>query len=148
MSKNNKLIVLGSVFVAAILFAGACCGAKVFKNEDAFALNLSTEELTKRTDSNYLINVNLLDVNSPEYLALQDGDKQALKHLVKAADILENIQLQLDNRDNIAFREYLVNEVKKGNKELLDQINKSIKKMKEDGKINELAAKYADATNS
>ena len=115
MSKNNKLIVLGSVFVAAILFAGACCGAKVFKNDDAFALNLSTEELTKRTDSNYLINVNLLDVNSPEYLALQEGDKKALKHLVKAADILENIQLQLDNRDNIAFKQYLIEEVAKGN---------------------------------
>lgn len=117
MSKNNKLIVLGSVFVAAILFAGACCGAKVFKNDDAFALNLSTEELTKRTDSNYLINVNLLDVNSPEYFALQEGDKKALKHLVKAADILENIQLQLDNRDNIAFKQYLIEEVAKGNKD-------------------------------
>ena len=51
--------------------------------------------------------------------------------------------------DNKEFEneEYAI-AVKKGNKELLDQINKSIKKMKEDGKINELAAKYADATNS
>jgi len=50
--------------------------------------------------------------------------------------------------DNKEFEneEYAI-AVKKGNKELLDQINKSIKKMKEDGKINELAAKYADATN-
>lgn len=117
MSKKNKLMILGSVFVAAILFTGACCGAKVFRNNDAFALNLSSEELTKRTDSNYLINVNLLDVNAPEYLSLQEGDKQALKHLVKAADILNKIQLQLDNRDNIAFKEYLINEIKKGNKD-------------------------------
>ena len=51
--------------------------------------------------------------------------------------------------DNKEFEneEYAI-AVKKGNKELLDQINKSIKKMKEDGTINELAAKYADATNS
>jgi polar amino acid transport system substrate-binding protein len=51
--------------------------------------------------------------------------------------------------DNKEFEneEYAI-AVKKGNKELLDEINKSIKKMKEDGKINELAAKYADATNS
>ncbi|MBQ4247692.1 MAG: transporter substrate-binding domain-containing protein [Ruminococcus sp.] len=51
--------------------------------------------------------------------------------------------------DNKEFEneEYAI-AVKKGNKELLDQINKTIKKMKEDGKINELAAKYADATNS
>ncbi len=117
MSKKNKLMILGSVFVAAILFTGACCGAKVFRNNDAFALNLSSEELTKRTDSNYLINVNLLDVNAPEYLSLKEGDKQALKHLVKAADILNKIQLQLDNRDNIAFKEYLINEIKKGNKD-------------------------------
>ena len=50
--------------------------------------------------------------------------------------------------DNKEFEneEYAI-AVKKGNKELLDQINKSIKKMKEDGKINELAAKYADSTN-
>lgn len=117
MSKKNKLMVLGSVFVAAILFAGACCGAKVFKNDSNFSLNLSTEELTKRTNSNYLINVNLLNTTSPEYVALQEGDKQALKHLVKAANILENIQLQLDNRDNIAFREYLIEETSKGNKD-------------------------------
>ena len=51
--------------------------------------------------------------------------------------------------DNTEFEneEYAI-AVKKGNKELLDQINKSIKKMKESGKINELAAKYADATDS
>ena len=51
--------------------------------------------------------------------------------------------------DNKEFEneEYAI-AVKKGNKELLDQINKTIKKMKDDGKINELAAKYADATNS
>lgn len=51
--------------------------------------------------------------------------------------------------DNTKFEneEYAI-AVKKGNKELLDQINKSIKKMKESGKINELAAKYADATDS
>jgi polar amino acid transport system substrate-binding protein len=50
--------------------------------------------------------------------------------------------------DNKEFEneEYAI-AVKKGNKELLDEINKSIKKMKEDGKIAELAAKYADSTN-
>ena len=50
--------------------------------------------------------------------------------------------------DNKEFEneEYAI-AVKKGNKELLDEINKTIKKMKEDGKINELAAKYADSTN-
>ena len=51
----------------------------------------------------------------------------------------------VEDNDQFGNEEYAI-AVKKGNKELLDQINKSIKKMKESGKINELAAKYADAT--
>jgi polar amino acid transport system substrate-binding protein len=51
----------------------------------------------------------------------------------------------VEDNDQFGNEEYAI-AVKKGNKELLDQINKSIKKMKENGKINELAAKYADAT--
>lgn len=49
--------------------------------------------------------------------------------------------------DNEQFdnEEYAI-AVKKGNKDLLDQINKSIKKMKDNGKIAEFGAKYADAT--
>ncbi len=51
--------------------------------------------------------------------------------------------------DNTEFEneEYAI-AVKKGNKELLDQINKTIKKMKDDGKISELSAKYADVTDT
>jgi len=43
---------------------------------------------------------------------------------------------------------YAYQSFKKGNKELLDQINKTIKKMKDDGKIAELSAKYADVTDT
>lgn len=51
--------------------------------------------------------------------------------------------------DNFEFEseEYAI-AVKKGNKDLLDEINKTIKKMKDDGKISELSAKYADATDT
>jgi polar amino acid transport system substrate-binding protein len=51
--------------------------------------------------------------------------------------------------DNTEFEseEYAI-AVKKGNKDLLDEINKTIKKMKDDGKISELSAKYADATDT
>ncbi len=47
--------------------------------------------------------------------------------------------------DNTAFEseEYGI-AVKKGNTELLNEINKAIDKLKNDGKINELAAKYSD----
>ena len=52
----------------------------------------------------------------------------------------------VEDNDQFDNEEYAI-AVKKGNKDLLDQINKSIKKMKESGKINELAAKYADASS-
>ncbi len=53
----------------------------------------------------------------------------------------------VEDNDQFGNEEYAI-AVKKGNSELLDEINKSIKKMKDNGKINELAAKYADATNT
>jgi polar amino acid transport system substrate-binding protein len=52
----------------------------------------------------------------------------------------------VEDNDQFGNEEYAI-AVKKGNKELLDQINKSIKNMKESGKINELAAKYADTAS-
>ena len=73
------MIVLGSIFVAAAIAAGAIFGAKIFdgSKNDKFALNLSSEELSKRTDKQYLIDINLLDEKSPEYQNLKDGDKQS-----------------------------------------------------------------------
>ena len=50
----------------------------------------------------------------------------------------------VEDNDQFANEEYAI-AVKKGNKELLDQINKTLKKMKDDGKIAELATKYLDA---
>ena len=58
-----------------------------------FELNLSKEELEKRTNKDYLITKKMLKADAPEYLALAEGDKKALKHLVKAAYILEKINI-------------------------------------------------------
>ena len=80
-------------------------------------LNLSTEELQKRTNKDYLITKKMLKADAPEYLELAEDDKKALKHLVKAAYILEKINMQLDNPYNLEFQEYLNNEIKKGNKD-------------------------------
>jgi len=117
--KNTKIILISSIFIASAIVAGAFFGAKIFKSENnaSFALNLSTSELNKRTNPEYLIDIKLLDENSPEYKSLQEGDKEALKHLVKAAEILQNIHFQLDNRDNLAFKAYLTKEIEKGNKD-------------------------------
>lgn len=81
-----------------------------------FELNLSKEELEKRTHKDYLITKKMLKADAPEYLTLADGDKETLKHLVKAAYILEKINMQLDNPHNLEFKEYLDKEIAKGNK--------------------------------
>lgn len=59
----------------------------------------------------------MLKSDAPEYLNLQDGDKKALKHLVKAAYILEKINMQIDCHHNLEFKEYLEKEIKNGNKQ-------------------------------
>ncbi len=80
-----------------------------------YELNLSMEELEKRTHKDYLTTKKMLAVDAPEYEALEEGDKQALKHLVKAAVVLDKINMQLDNPNNLPFKEYLEKEITKGN---------------------------------
>lgn len=80
-----------------------------------YELNLSREELEKRTHKDYLTTKKMLAVDSPEYLALAEGDKEALKHLVRAAVVLDKVNMQLDNPNNLPFKEYLENEISKGN---------------------------------
>ena len=80
-----------------------------------FELNLSIEELEKRTHKDYLITKKSLTPDAPEYLALADGDKQALKHLVIASQYIGKINMQLDCHDNLDFEEFLLSEINKGN---------------------------------
>ena len=82
-----------------------------------FELNLSVEELEKRTNKDYFITKKMLKCDAPEYLSLEEGDKQALKHLVKAAYILEKINMQIDCHHNLEFKEYLEKEISKGNRQ-------------------------------
>ena len=82
-----------------------------------YELNLPIEELKKRTNSDYLVTKKFLKADAPEYLQLEQGDKDALKHLVKAASILENIHMQIDCKHNLPFKKYLEEEVKKGNEQ-------------------------------
>lgn len=82
-----------------------------------YELNLSMEELEKRTHKDYLTTKKMLEVDAPKYLALKDGDKKALVHLVKAGNILEKINKQLDNHHNLPFESFLSEEIKKGNKQ-------------------------------
>ncbi len=82
-----------------------------------FELNLSMEELQKRTDKDYLTTKKMLKCDAPEYLELTQGDKDTLKHLVKAAYILEKINMQIDCHHNLEFKEFLEKEIEQGNEQ-------------------------------
>lgn len=82
-----------------------------------FDFNLSMEELEKRTSKDYLMTKKMLKADAPEYLELAEGDKTALTHLVKAAYILEKINMQIDCHHNLEFKAFLEEEIKKGNKQ-------------------------------
>lgn len=81
---------------------------------ETFELNYSLEELEKRTHKDYLATKKMLDADAPEYLELADGDKKALKNLVKAAYIIQKINMRLDNHKNIPFHTFLQSEILKG----------------------------------
>ena len=82
-----------------------------------FEFNLSMEELEKRTNKDYLMTKKMLKCDAPEYLELQKGDKETLKHLVKAAYILEKINMQIDCHHNLEFKAFLEKEIEKGNEQ-------------------------------
>ena len=119
---TKKAIII--IVVAVIVVAAALAVTLVFvlkkddkepEHPECPECGLSMEELQKRTDPKYLGVIKLLKSDSPEYAALKDGDKQALKHLVKAATYLENIEFQIDDNYNIPFKQYLEKEVQKNN---------------------------------
>lgn len=82
-----------------------------------FEFNLSMDELEKRTHKDYLTTKKMLKPDSKEYTELAEGDKKALVHLVKAAYILEKINMQIDCHENLEFKAFLEKEIKKGNKQ-------------------------------
>ena len=84
-----------------------------------FEFGLDLAELEKRTSKEYINIKVLLKPDSPEYLSLAEGDKEALKYLVKAGDVLENIHLQIDDHYNLPFKKFLEEEVKKDNKQAI-----------------------------
>lgn len=82
-----------------------------------FEFNLPVEELEKRTNKDYLMTKKMLKADAAEYSELAEGDKEALKHLVKAAYILERINMQIDCHHNLEFKEFLEKEISKGSKQ-------------------------------
>ena len=78
---------------------------------------LSVKELEKRTSKDCLAVKKMLEVDAPEYNNLKEGDKAALVYLVKAARIIEKINMELDSHHNLPFKEFIEKEAKKGSKQ-------------------------------
>ena len=85
------------------------------KEETDKIFGLSLEDLKKRTNPEFLGTRTLLKANSTEYASLEEGDKIALKHLVKAGQYLENIEYQIDDHYNLPFKKIIEEEIEKGN---------------------------------
>ena len=84
-----------------------------------YEIGLSHDELLRRCSSDHLTTITLLSPDSPEYLNLAEGDKKALKHLVKAADMIGVVYKKLDDENNIPFGKYLDRQIKKGNNDAI-----------------------------
>ena len=90
-----------------------------FSGQNKYEIGLSEKELITRSNSDKISTVELLSPESEEYLNLAAGDKQALKHLVRAADYIADVELQLDDENNIPFRNYLEQEIENNNPKAL-----------------------------
>ncbi len=83
------------------------------KKYNGYELNYTPEKLKKMVTQE-MSDIELLSNTSPEYNALHENDKKALKHLVAAAKILNNVALQQDNALNIAQKEALTKAASSG----------------------------------
>lgn len=85
---------------------------------NGYELNYSIEELKNMT-SNEMTDVVLISNEHPSYNTLSDGDKKALEHLVKAAQILNNVSLEQDNKHNIELKKALEKEAQNNNEQAI-----------------------------
>jgi len=76
------------------------------KKYNGYELNYTADKF-KRMATKEMMDINLLSDTSDAYKNLQEGDKKALKHLVAAAKILNNVALQQDNALNLKQKEAL-----------------------------------------
>ena len=116
---NKKLYLILGLLLLVIIIVVIILLTKGNKTDDniktKYEFGLNITELEKRVSKEYLVPKILLKKDAPEYLNLSDGDKEALKYLVKAGSILENVHLQIDDHHNLPFKSFLEEEIKKNN---------------------------------
>ena len=81
---------------------------------EKFTLALSEQELLERTNPAAFTPYRMLGVDAPEYMALSENDKKALKHLVRASDIIDRVALRMDHHYNLRFENFLTQKIKLG----------------------------------
>ena len=72
-----------------------------------FELNLSLEELKKRTSEETFSKIKLVGNDNPVYASLTDSQKECLKHLCRSAKYLDKIHFKMENPHNGEFLNYL-----------------------------------------
>ncbi|MDD3419452.1 MAG: hypothetical protein PHE78_02505 [Candidatus Gastranaerophilales bacterium] len=102
----NTLGLMGRINMAQVNFGSS-------KKYAGHELNFSEAELDKRL-KDQTSTIKLLEANAPKYKELAKGDKKALFHLVKAAEILNDVFLDMDHHKNLALKQALVTEAQKG----------------------------------
>ena len=85
----------------------------MIKTYNGYKLNYSTAQLKKMTGKE-TSDITLISEDFPAYRALAEGDKKALKHLVKAAQILNNVALKQDNSKNLTQKQALIDAAEAG----------------------------------
>lgn len=81
---------------------------------DKFDIALTEQDLRSRTKSDAFTPYKMLGVNAPEYMALSENDKKALKHLIRASDIIDRVALRMDHHYNMRFENFLNQKIKLG----------------------------------
>lgn len=73
---------------------------------NGFALKYPEEELSKKVNDE-MRQINLIDENNDSYKSLSDGDKQALRHLINASVIMNDVALEMDHPLNLVQKQAL-----------------------------------------
>lgn len=114
---NNKPLANSASIINELNNIGFYNQISFMRKPRNFEIACSSEDLKMRTEPNVVTDIDLLDVDSPEFQNLHENDKKALAHLVKAAVILDDVFLKQDNKHNIEFRDYLKREIENGNED-------------------------------
>ena len=150
-AKKKVIITIISIIgIALIVFAVIAIiiiSQEEYTDPPVYTYGLELSELKYRTSEVNLTKFTLLEKGSSEYFNLNQEDKEALKYLVKAAVIMDNIHLRLDNEQNKPFLEFLEREIKKNVEKakltkILFQLQKGVSGRDNNNEIINLAKDY------